>query len=368
MRSPNNNIFRVLTLDGGGIRGLYSASVIRRLLALFNSPVTQDSYDFGKSFDLICGTSTGAILACALAAGVPIKEIVDLYVEHGKAIFPKPTPTGKKLLLWGPRHLNKPSSNHQILRSALSAVLGNKTLGQIYEERNIGLCIPTVNADNHQALVFKTPHTKSPNKGKRDINQTLVNICMASSAAPILLPIHCQKDPDNEHASQHFVDGGLWANSPVLVGLIDALDIAPPESAIEILSIGTCDRPNGDPAALENPNWGIWRWRAGVNIVEMSLAAQAFGHQHMARILAEAFSKLGKKINIIRLNQTSKSPEKFSAIGLDKADKTAIDTLLAMAREDAEIIHSKATSNNPDEYRPLTDIFTNLAQFGAERR
>ena len=81
--------FRVLSLDGGGMRGLYTASVLSTLAQRF-SPSNQ--LDIGKGFNLIAGTSTGGILACALAAGVPIERVIDLYRNEGPAIFRDPVP------------------------------------------------------------------------------------------------------------------------------------------------------------------------------------------------------------------------------------------------------------------------------------
>ena len=79
MNSQTENVitkkkpFRVLALDGGGMRGLYSATLLQVLAKRFNREFHDKEPDVGKAFDLICGTSTGAILACALAAGIPLE-------------------------------------------------------------------------------------------------------------------------------------------------------------------------------------------------------------------------------------------------------------------------------------------------------
>lgn len=69
---PKPHPFRVLTLDGGGMRGLYTSSLLRALARFADQRFLKQEPDLGKSFDLICGTSTGAILACGLAAGIPL--------------------------------------------------------------------------------------------------------------------------------------------------------------------------------------------------------------------------------------------------------------------------------------------------------
>ena len=81
---------RVLTVDGGGMRGVYTAAFFNGLLELFarERQVDPASLDLGKAFDLIVGTSTGAIIACGAAKGVSMQRVVQLYREHGKYIFP----------------------------------------------------------------------------------------------------------------------------------------------------------------------------------------------------------------------------------------------------------------------------------------
>lgn len=80
--------YRVLSLDGGGMRGIYTAAFLARLTDQFARIRTEAALDLGRGFDLITGTSTGAIVGCALAIGRPMAEVVSLYREHGPKIFP----------------------------------------------------------------------------------------------------------------------------------------------------------------------------------------------------------------------------------------------------------------------------------------
>jgi patatin-like phospholipase/acyl hydrolase len=68
--------------------------LLQRLCERFDDRYKEYDADLGQAFDLICGTSTGAILACALAAGVPLQKIQQLYVTDGKEIFPRPRLNG----------------------------------------------------------------------------------------------------------------------------------------------------------------------------------------------------------------------------------------------------------------------------------
>jgi Patatin-like phospholipase len=75
--------FRVLSLDGGGMRGVYTSTYLGELADAFARKRRVPALDVGNRFDLIVGTSTGAIVACALAAAVPLREVVSLPAHAG---------------------------------------------------------------------------------------------------------------------------------------------------------------------------------------------------------------------------------------------------------------------------------------------
>ena len=104
---------------------------------------------------MIAGSSTGGILACALAMGVPTPEIIRLYREKGPLIFQDPIPAKwRKLLPWVWRNKLKPANAAEPLREALADYFGTKTVEEVYRERGIGLCIPTVNVATHTPRIF----------------------------------------------------------------------------------------------------------------------------------------------------------------------------------------------------------------------
>jgi hypothetical protein len=86
--TPNIKPYRVLCIDGGGMRGIYTAALLDKLTGYYARLRNEEALDIGKGFDLIAGTSTGAILGCAAAIGRPMAAIVALYEEHGSGIFP----------------------------------------------------------------------------------------------------------------------------------------------------------------------------------------------------------------------------------------------------------------------------------------
>lgn len=360
MDSKNSDVrpFRVLTLDGGGMRGLYTASLLLTLSQRFNGKYKTSDPDIGNAFDLICGTSTGAILASALAIGISLKKVQNLYIKNGEDIFPRPMVEGLYAYGWAFKHANKVSANVEKLRDALENCIGDLTIKQLYDKRNIALCIPSVNAKTQSGWVFKTGHDPRKN---RDDNYKLVDVCLASAAAPIFFPIHKQNNPDDENEMQYFVDGGLWANNPILCGLIEALNITSDnERPIEILSVGTCDKPTGAPYTDEKTNIGILDWGVGIKILEMSMSAQAFSYSGIAGLLACSLNKLGKKTTVIRLESSEKAPGNYSAIGLDRSDENAVQTLKAFASEDANLIHSKVLNRQHHGSEIVEDIFANI--------
>ena len=90
---PTNGPFRVLSLDGGGMRGTYTATYLSHLATTFERRLKRRTLDIGSAFDLIVGTSTGAIIGCAIAKGVPLEEVVKLYRDCGSKIFPRKLPS-----------------------------------------------------------------------------------------------------------------------------------------------------------------------------------------------------------------------------------------------------------------------------------
>jgi hypothetical protein len=328
--------------------------------------------DVGHAFDMICGTSTGAILACALAAGIPLGRVMDLYRKEGPSIFPDPTPKTdargsiaqlfiRPFWRWVWRQRKTAAGCPSHLQTVLRRMLGEEDLAGVFERRGIALCVPTVNAVKHHPVVLKTPHI--PEK-HRDNKCKLVDVCMSSSAAPTFLPLHPVNDPEQPESIQFCADGGLWANNPILVGLIEALQLTEGKRPIHVISAGTCSVPTGDPAAVADPNWGIAQWRAGVGVVEMSMSAQAAGSAYSAVHLAQSLTKCGLDIRVVRLPEQPRSPQESSAIGLDRSHSTAIQTLLELARRDADEIHSQVLLRKLDGHELISTIFSGLSPLG----
>ncbi len=344
--------FRVLSLDGGGMRGLYTVALLDKLALLFARGKGEDQLDIGAGFDLITGTSTGGIIAGALAAGVPIQEMIALYKKDGPKIFKDPVPEHSfKKLAWAYRHRNRAGNFNQPLKDALSRIFGSQTLEELYQERGIALCIPSVTMSTHQSRVFKTPHLPHY---QMDNNLPVADVCLATSAAPLVLPLAVTDDPDSPGHHKVFADGGLWANNPVLIGMIEALELAAPGQPIEILSLSTCAPPSGDDIDKDDANWGLQDWSIGLGALETALDAQSSGYNFMAIKLAQ---HLNRECRVVRLPPSPPSQENSIHIGLDKASAKAARILIDLGQNDAANVYGKISRKESQDMECIASIF-----------
>ena len=349
--------YRVLSLDGGGMRGIYTAAFLARLTDQFGRIRGEPALDLGCGFDLITGTSTGAIVGCALAIGRPMAEIVDLYREHGSKIFPHRIAGRGSAIFRAMRGNRYVRAGDKALRRTLEAVLGDTTMLDVYRGRGISLCVPAVLMSEHRAWVFK----KTPCSGVRDENYPLVDVCMATSAAPIYRSLAAIGDPNTSGGpKQVFADGGLWANNPILVGLVDALTIAAPDRPIEIFSLGTCPRPVGDHFDAGSEHRSMLDWSLGADVAPLSISAQEFAFDHMARLLANAISNCGRPIRKVRFPNKSVPASMMPYLALDDTRPEAMDRLMAQAHTDADLTKSVCDDSDNEDGKMIRRLMYEL--------
>ena len=243
--------FQILALDGGGYKGMFAASALACLEQDLGTTVADH-------FDLITGTSTGGIIALALGAGARPAEVAEFYLRQGTRIFDRPrlgSPIFRRKYRAGP------------LDEALTEVLGEKTLA----DSCYRLAIPAYDLTNDDVYVFRTPHAE---RLRRDHRDRMVDVALATSAAPTYLPAHHLR-------GLRLVDGGIWANCPVMVGVAEAVKVFEvPLRAITVLSIGTTTEVTHRPHGLDRG--GIWAWRAhGARVVLRGQALAACNHTRL---------------------------------------------------------------------------------------
>lgn len=223
--------FQILALDGGGYKGMFSAAVLARLEEDLNTSIVDH-------FDLVAGTSTGGIIALALGAGKAPKEIVDFYLEHGPQIF------GHRLRRTF-RQLLRSKYEPAPFKLALEAVLGNRCLWQ----SSVPLCIPSYDLRSDTVHLFRTPHSE---RLTRDWREQMVDVALATSAAPTFLPAHHLR-------GLRLVDGGVWANNPGIVAVSEAVsEFKIDLSDIRVLSLGTTRDLGVRSKRLDHGGFAAW--------------------------------------------------------------------------------------------------------------
>ena len=233
-----------MSIDGGGIRGIIPAQFLAELEdSLFRSRGMSYSGDerLCDYFDMIAGTSTGGIIAIGLALGLKASEILNLYIQHGNKIFPSTRQ------VWYTKLANflrrKPFFNRTDLESLLKEIYGDDENGH---PKRLGHCrtrvlIQAYNQKERKITVFKTPHHITYN---RDYQIPAYHIALSTAAAPAYFYPHSF---EYKHSGSNLsvsycsmVDGGLVANNPAFMALMEArTKLHIPLEEISLLSVGT---------------------------------------------------------------------------------------------------------------------------------
>lgn len=362
--SQEEKPLRVLCLDGGGMRGIYTAAYLCCLADAFaKKRGLKTKLDIGASFDLVCGTSTGAIIGCALALGIDPGQVVRLYRDNGSAIFQRSLPGKSGSKLMGIVSLaidifKRPAAlaaGETALRAALAKQFGDVTLGEVYNTRKIALAIPAIDLGQHHSWVFKTPHL--PGTNHRDDNYTLVDVCLATSAAPLYRSLAAISDQTNLASSSVFVDGGLWANNPVLVGLIDALQMTDPNQPIEIYCLGTCSLPAGEDTAKVKLHRGLLDWKFGGEAAALAIDAQMFAYTHMAQMLSRY---VRNPCEVIQFPSEQVPAALMGYLDLDETRDAAAQALIKQANSDANLTNSRCNDPQDREGRLVNQLFMEM--------
>ena len=252
-----NDAFYILALDGGGTRGLYSAQVLTCIEQETGVPVKEH-------FDLIAGTSTGSIIAGAVAAGIPMSKVVELFEKESPRIFKR-----RRLGSFHIRSKYSRRSLEQVVRSYVSDL----TLGKIATP----LMITSSDISTGGVHVFKSRYLKDLGQSYvRDADVALSDAILASCAAPTYFDPVAVGD-------FHLADGGLWANNPSIIALTEAVaKFGRSVEQLRILSIGTGHSVN---VYAENRLWGLFTGWGREKLVSYVLRLQSDASANMAKLL-----------------------------------------------------------------------------------
>ena len=324
---PSGRQFRILSMDGGGIRGTFTASLLAGLEERY-----LDKRPLAHYFDLIAGTSTGGIIALGLGAGLRAADIQRIYVERGDKIFPPGRSGPQGVLGRGMRWMCK-WFRYQYDRTALDGLLEEVLGDQRFGESLTRLCIPSFDGRHGEVYIFKTPHHPD---FKLDALKHMRKVAAATAAAPTFFrPLR--------EGGYAFVDGGVWANNPVMVAVVDALscfDLA--RDRISVLSLG-CGTKSCSLNRTQMMGGGIWAWR---HVIDTALSLQS----------QNALGQVGLLIGAERLMRID-APTQGTPIELDDWSRAVAE--LPIAAEQVLMEHGKLIADaffrEPAEpYRPYT--------------
>lgn len=250
-----NKQIKILSIDGGGIRGIIPAKVLAEL----EDKLREEHPDkkLHEHFDLICGTSTGAILAIGIALGIPASELLKFYKENAKIIFPKwylKVLPSKMRVFAGSMYSNK------ALRKKLQEVFtaANGGVEPLINDLKTNVCIPVFNGGMGEINVLKTKHHS---EFVRDYKLPAHEVALSSASAPVYFPPNSfsYKNQFGEGQNINMIDGGLFANNPSLIGILEATDkMGYDFTEITLLSLGT-----GKGKHIIKSSWkpkDIWYW------------------------------------------------------------------------------------------------------------
>lgn len=263
----------VLSIDGGGIRGIIPATILAQIEARTGQPIA-------KSFDLIAGTSTGAIIATGLSIkgenGQPkysAQNLVDFYTQSGQEIFHKRCPLR---ILFSSRY-----SAHK-----LEAVLLNKIGDVPFGEMATNVMVPTFDLTDQRPYFFKS---WKPVAGALPTHKIVTAAC----SAPTFFDPHVMRLHEGGE-EKLFIDGAVAANNPTMCAYVEAKRLWGDQD-IMILSIGAGDV--ADPIhPMDKKRWGAISWLPTITEVFMSGAVNTIDYQ-LNTIEPDMYVRMQHKVN-----------------------------------------------------------------------
>ncbi|MDQ9172056.1 CBASS cGAMP-activated phospholipase [Oxalobacteraceae bacterium R-40] len=365
MNTSPKKTFQILTLSGGGYRGLHIAQVLEIIEERIEGRIA-------RHFDLIAGTSIGGIIALALSLEIPARDIRQTLEDLGPSLFPRKPPdfaTVRKVLgqsslfsrLWH-AYRNKAALEAEEkdtraawydpkpLREALSAP--NYFGTRLIKDLSHPVIIPAVNYSTGLPKFFKTDHHHS---FTFDRDLPIIDVALGTAAAPIYFPVHKVQD-------WRIVDGGLIANDPTQVAVHEAMmffGIRPPlfgdsstgSDDLRVLSIGTLSPKHF--ADIGKPlNQGMLDW--GTSVFDLAGSAQ----EAMSAFMVDRHMLPNK---VIRLPSLEGRPEK--APGLADVSAASTEYLRGSARHLAQSAFGRPDFNELFKHtgRTLPQVRTNIA-------
>ncbi len=336
-----SKLIKVLSIDGGGIRGVIPAMVLAAIENAAGKPIC-------RLFDLISGTSTGGILALGLTKPSPAnpqepqyraEDLIKIYADDGPTIFSRD--------IWQKIHsvwnLAEEKYSSAGLEEVLQEFFGEALLSQALTD----LLIPSYEIENRDCFFFKSRNAKAAPVA---YDYLMRQVARATSAAPTyfepcrLVAEHDPNDPDDPDKTKPYwdlIDGGVYANNPAMCGYAEALSRYGPDRDYLVVSMGTgqLTRPIPYDSAKD---WGLARWAQNILSVIFDGVQDTVDYQ-LSQLLAV---KNGQPRRYYRF-QTELD------IGMDDMDDASKTNIFALQHKAEELIakESEALKNLGDQLK-----------------
>jgi len=259
MPDSTGKSIKILSIDGGGIRGIISAVILRELLQRVGRPAHE-------TFDLIAGTSTGGIIALALGTpanqGAPYSpaELLQLYFENGRTIF-------DKNLLTLLRQVIFPKYSPRGLEGVLARFFGTI----LFQRALTPLLISSYDLQAQIPYFFKSHRIHAD----KNFDWKVADIARATSAAPTYFPpLHLENASEN----LALVDGGVYVNNPAMAAYAEARALYPTATQFVVTAVGTGNRQ--DHILFQKAkSWGLICWATKIIPVFMDSVSEAVDYE-----------------------------------------------------------------------------------------
>jgi patatin-like phospholipase/acyl hydrolase len=329
--------FKILSIDGGGLRGIIPIIVLQELERRMGGKRIHEM------FDMVAGTSTGGLIACAVTlsddgktAKFDLNEVLSIYTVRGKEIFP--IKSGIEKFLNTARALKRPEFSADGIDQVLRDILDHKRIMNCLKP----IFITAYDIFNNEAILFtSTDAAFDPTR-----NAELYDVCRATSAGPTYLPAY---ECNYGGQKRVFVDGGIFMNNPCVGAIVEAIKFggaAPYKTAhkledVCVLSLGT-GHYTTDNSKMNVTNWGELDWAKPISDVMMQGVNQTTSYE--AEKILEPGQFLRIKLDI--------STEKFANM-TDSSDETR-DYLIREAKN--QILNNSVIMNKLDDFIKVAQL------------
>lgn len=354
--------FKILSLDGGGIRGVISATILKEIETTLKEKKKQPLHQY---FDLIAGTSTGSILAAGIACQLDAQELINVYQKQGQDIFLESV-RGQRKWRWlsqilGGYVLYPHERGEQGLAQVLKKNLIHQELGKcptIAEIKQPNLLILAYDVLSRNTTWFANDDSE---EWYYKNNTELWKICTATASAPTFFPPY--ELPYNSDESLPHIDGGVAANNPELAAIAHALSMTRSDQGktnideIAVLSIGT-GRTTCPYTYSQIKKWGLLDWAK--NIPNIFLDPSAENSNYISRRI---FNSIGSQ-NYLRLDfDLNERFEKKQPGRLRKLLKKPYNKYI-LKKDDKNYKYISEEMDNPEKCQDLIEAAECYLEYG----